>query len=184
MRTADLFGRPGAGFDSSRQCCDLTAERLRALVHYEPTTGQFTRIKALHGNAVGPLKGYVDSVGYQILKVDYKNRKAHRLAWLYVHGEWPTGVIDHINGDRLDNRIANLRDTTATVNAQNVVAPLRTNRLGLRGVSFNATRCKYVASIMANKVRRFLGAFESAEEASAAYQAAKRELHVGGRDVR
>lgn len=158
----------------------LTAERLRSLMHYDPETGAFERIKPLQGNAAGPLNGYVDVFGYVILKVDYKNRKAHRLAWLYVHGEWPLGVIDHINGVKTDNRIANLRDATYAINSQNVLASPKNNRLGLRGVT-SRHGGKYAASIMAQGVRHHLGLFTTPEAAASAYLAAKKRLHSVGR---
>lgn len=96
-----------------RTCCDgLTQARLKELLRYDCETGEFTRIKARQGFAVGPVKGFLDRDGYRRTKVDYKVYLQHRLAWFYEYGEWPAGVIDHINRDRTDNRIANMRDVS------------------------------------------------------------------------
>lgn len=94
-----------------------------------------------------------------------------------ARGHWPTYQIDHINGDRSDNRLANLRDVSATVNAQNQRKAYANNRAGLLGAHRAGKR--YVARIRMPQARIFLGGFASAEEAHAAYVAAKRLLHEG-----
>jgi hypothetical protein len=92
---------------------NLTAERLRELVDYDPETGKFTwtrnrAYKALGGTAAG----YLNTNGYARITIDSVSHAAHRLAWLHVYGEWPKASIDHINRNRQDNRIANLREAT------------------------------------------------------------------------
>ena len=91
----------------------LTQSDLKRHFHYDPETGVFTRLsrKGSHGS--------YDKYGYLILKINKRQYKAHRAAWLYVYGEWPTDNIDHLNRNRKDNRIANLRDVPQSVNCKN-----------------------------------------------------------------
>src|SRR5205823_1285596 len=90
---------------------DITAARVLDLLDYNHETGAFTwRPKPA---------GHKHQSGYVHLRIDGQAVSAHHLAWLIAYGSWPLGVIDHINGDRSDNRIENLRDTTSKVNAQN-----------------------------------------------------------------
>jgi hypothetical protein len=103
---------------------------------------------------------------------------AHRLAWLYCFGEWPVGQIDHIDGDPLNNRLGNLRDVSDKTNKENIKAAKRHNELGILGVR---RRCnKFVAQITHNYKNRYIGIYDTAEEAHQAYLAAKRVLHASG----
>lgn len=98
---------------ASRDFAELDPKSLRATFHYSPENGTFTR------RSTGKVAGCKASHGYLVIRFGEKLRYAHRLAWLYVHGVWPTNVIDHINGDKTDNRLANLRDVTTAANAKN-----------------------------------------------------------------
>ena len=120
----------------------------------------------------------MNSNGYAVIKVDSVTYKAHRLAWLCVHGEWPAGQIDHINGSRTDNRIANLRDVPHLINAQNRRRANRNNSTGLLGVSHGKAG-GYVATICVGSKTEYLGVFSSAEEAHQMYLLAKRQKHLG-----
>jgi hypothetical protein len=102
--------------------------------------------------------------------------RAHRLAWLYVHGEWPRKLIDHIDGDGLNNRIANLRLASAAENIINRVAQSN-NASGIKGVSWHKASQKYQAVIHKDRRQIYLGLFATAEEASAAYTRASFEQH-------
>jgi hypothetical protein len=159
---------------------DLTAERLRQLVHYDTATGAFTRaIRSGQKVRVGDSAGHNTCRGYLAFSVDSHPFLAHRLAWLYVHGEWPAGQIDHINGVKTDNRLANLRVVTPMMNMQNWRKPPKRNKSGLLGVSSDKHGKKWRAQISANGKRVNLGVFDTPEEAHQAYLMAKRELHAG-----
>lgn len=102
---------------------------------------------------------------------------AHRLAWLSFYGAWPVGQIDHINGNKIDNRMANLRDVPASINRQNQHNPMRGNSIGILGVRRNGM--KFETSICVEGKGVWLGTFESAEEAQSEYFKAKRIYHPG-----
>ena len=156
---------------------DLTAARLRELLHYDPDTGVFTwRVHRGIKRVAGLPAGTINSRGYAQLKISpYGSIQGHRAAWLYAHGDWPSRHIDHINGNKADNRLVNLRDVTHSENQQNQRTAHRNNRVGLLGVS--VSRGRYAATIQIDGANRHLGRFETAEEAHAAYIEAKRGLH-------
>lgn len=157
----------------------ISAERLRELLHYEPSTGVFTRLMTSGGRKAGTVaQGNLSDQGYWMISVCSKQYRAHRLAWLYVHGVWPE-QIDHINGVKSDNRIANLRCVSRSVNLQNQRRAQSSNRTGLLGVSLRQGENKWQAQIMVNGKRYTLGRFTTPELAYAAYLKAKRELHEG-----
>jgi hypothetical protein len=159
---------------------DLTAQRLRELLDYNPDTGTFTwrvdrHVRAKAGDQAG---GLDISLGYWKIGIDGKGYRGHRLAWLHVHGEWPKWQIDHINGVRSDNRIVNLRDVPPLLNKQNRVGPSKAAS-GFRGVS-KMTGCRgWRAEIKVKYKGIHLGIFDTPEEAHAAYLDAKRKLHDG-----
>jgi hypothetical protein len=154
---------------------ELSASRLRELLHYEPATGVFTRRidrAGGGGGKVGEVAGYINaSIGYVYICVDRRDYLAHRLAWLHVHGRWPVDQIDHINGVRSDNRLANLREAT---NQQNNVNRHRPRHLP-RGVTAYGER--FIAQIKVGPRNRYLGIFATADEAHAAYMTVANEVH-------
>ena len=158
----------------------LTAKQLRAVLDYEPETGMFiwrARKKGAHLNSWAGLRaGAKRDLGYIVIRIDYRLYRAHRLAWLYVHGRWPKGEIDHINGDPSDNRIANLR--IATSSNQKMNSRLRTdNTSGIRGVYFEKRRSYWYFEIRANGYRHVSRKFTTAEEARAARIKFEHHLH-------
>ena len=158
----------------------LSQETLKSELHYDPATGLFTRARAASTfRKVGEVAGGADRNGHIRISIGNRLYSAHRLAWLYVYGIHPSGAIDHINGNRSDNRIANLRDVTLSVNQQNQRAAQKHNSTGLLGVTFNKARGRFQAQIGLGKDRRYLGLFDTAEAAHAAYVTAKRALHEG-----
>jgi hypothetical protein len=100
---------------------ELTQERLKELLHYDPETGIFTNLTQRGGHAKkGAVAGTKNSIGYVCIRIDYDQYRAHRLAWLYVYGEFPEKFIDHMNEIRDDNRIINLRLATHQENLHNI----------------------------------------------------------------
>lgn len=149
----------------------VTRGRLVEALTYDPATGQFC------WRSRGKPAGCINTDGYRRITLDYVAYPAHRLAWLYEHGDWPTSEVDHINGDRADNRIANLRLVTRRGNSHNIQpGRQRPNHSGYPGVSFHAPG-KWKAKIMSAGRSHYLGLYPTPAEASAAYVAAKRRLH-------
>jgi hypothetical protein len=153
----------------------LTQERLKELLHYDAETGIFTW---LSGKMKGKRGGTFDTGRYRQIAIDKKLHTEHRLAWLYVYGEFPKNHIDHIDGCRANNSIANLRDVTKSVNMQNLKRARSDSKSGFLGVVQNGN--KWVASIRTNGKLKHLGYFSTPEAASAAYISAKKIFHVDG----
>lgn len=154
------------------------AERVRELLEYSPETGEF-RHKASRGGVLsGSVAGCLYANGYRKITIDGRGYLAHRVAWLYVHGEWPATGIDHANGDKDDNRLCNLRMASQSQNMQNILEAPHLSRSGLFGAAWDKARNKWQASIRVDGKRRYLGRFETAEDASAAYLSAKEKLHT------
>lgn len=156
----------------------ITQKRLRELLSYDPDTGVFQWLFSRGTARAGAVAGSADSYGYLQTKIDRRCYLNHRLAWLYVHGEWPTRQIDHINGKRTDNRLANLRIVSASVNQQNHRVARVDNKCGLLGVSSSGKRWQARISHPGGK-DAYLGLFDTPELAHAAYLEAKRRLHPG-----
>ncbi len=160
---------------------ELTQKQLKDAVDYDPLTGIFTRrTRTAHCMSIGDVAGCPNGRGYLKFGVNGKSYYAHRLAWLFVYGQFPHGIIDHIDGNRANNRIDNLRDVSRTVNNQNQRrAQSRNKSSGLLGVSFNNRNKNYVARICANGQQNHLGVFTDKNDAHQAYLTAKRHLHIG-----
>ena len=153
---------------------ELTQARLKEVLEYSSDTGYFTWLVTRGPKApAGTRAGTPHARGYVALMVDQRLYLAHRLAWLYVTGAWPVHTIDHINGARDDNRLANLRDVTIQTNLHNQSTPYKSNKTGLRGVSFEPRSNKWYARIRVNTKSVMLGYFPTPQEAHAAYASAK-----------
>ncbi len=160
----------------------LGADELRALLAYDGSTGVFTwRIcHKRRPNQAGTIAGCSDPRGYRQIRIGKKLYWAHRLAWLYMTGAWPTGEVDHINGDKSNNAFSNLRDGTKSQNMQNLRGPMCSNKTsGLLGAHWSHHLGKWKSSITVNGQSKYLGLFPSAEDAHAAYLKAKRISHKG-----
>ncbi|WP_258129197.1 HNH endonuclease [Achromobacter anxifer] len=157
---------------------DLTAEKVRELLDYDPSTGLLYWRKTRTGTALaGTLAGSPHPDGYVQIKIKDKPYLAHRLAWLITTGKWPTELIDHRDGDRTNNRLINLRDVSPSVNQENRRSAPVNNKTGFLGVSRKGKR--WEAKIRANGKKISLGRFDTPEAAHAAYVSAKRVLHRG-----
>jgi hypothetical protein len=156
----------------------LTSEVLRGLLNYDPLTGIFTHAKPRQRVIAGAVAGNLGKSGYVKLKVAGVDIRAHQAAWLYCYGAYPENSIDHINGDRSDNRIANLRDVTCRQNLENARVPRPSNKTGFLGVC-KTINGKFLACISVGGNNKSLGVFKSAEGAHSAYLFAKRRLHEG-----
>jgi hypothetical protein len=157
---------------------ELTAQRLRELLHYDPETGLFTRLVVTCNKVkIGDVAGSLHYSGCLNIRVEGKIYQAHRLAWLYMTGAWPTSDIDHMNGRRADNRFCNLRDVERVVNNENQRSAKRSNKTGLLGA--NPWQGRFMSQIQVRGKKIYLGMFDTAEEAHAAYLKAKRIHHEG-----
>lgn len=142
----------------------LTAERLRDRLNYDPATGVFTWRKPLRRRNVGDAAGGPTEKGYVRIGIDGRMYMAHRLAWLHVHGSWPSGQLDHRNTIRSDNSIGNLRLATSAQNSAN--RSETHNSTGFKGVK--RKRGKFEATFR----KTYIGTFGTAEEAHRAYASA------------
>lgn len=154
---------------------NLDFTRLRELLTYDPTTGIFTWRIGRRGRSTkaGARAGRSHVKGYEWIGIDGKRIMSHRIAWCYTYGYWPPHQIDHINGDRADNRLLNLRLATAAENLQNKRIPQGTNPyLGVR-----SARGRWQAYICVDRKFIHLGMFSTPEEARDAYVRAKQIHH-------
>lgn len=157
---------------------DIKAKRLRDCLDYNPDTGLFTwLVTNSNRSKAGTVAGYISkSDNYRYIRIDGMRFNSARLVWLYCHGRWPIGEVDHKNCVRSDDRIDNLREATRGQNESNK-KPKRNNTSGCKGVSWHSTRLRWQAEIQANGKKRFLGYFRDKESAVIAYQGAVGEYH-------
>lgn len=157
---------------------NITHEKLISLLCYDADSGALRWIRSSRNVKAGALAGTVKAKdGYRYICLGGRSYLMHRVIWLYIHGRWPVGVIDHINGNKLDNRIDNLRDVSQSMNCQNRVSPRAGSASGLLGVC--RFRDKWAASIKINGKSKQIGVFSDPLQAHAAYLEYKRINHPG-----
>lgn len=157
----------------------LTHCELKKLLWYDQSTGRFrTRVDLGTRHPPWSLIGSRKNRQYEVVGLLGRQYRTHRLAWFYVHGVWPTGVVDHRDRDPHNNRIENLRDVPRVVNNQNQKPAGRRSRSKLLGVRPTPTG-RFAAKIVANGVVHCLGTFDNPEAAHEVYLSAKKKLHEG-----
>lgn len=159
---------------------DLTAARLREIVSFDPDTGKFVYLTRTAARVrAGDDAGWLNRTsGYRQISIDCRQYQAHRLAWLWMTGEWPGVEVDHRNGNRSDNCWSNLRLATHQGNAENRRRARRGSTSGLLGVRLVRSG-RWNARICVNGRPMHLGTHDTPEAAHAAYVSAKRRLHAG-----
>lgn len=156
----------------------VTQGRLKELLYYDPQTGVFTwRVDRSRLAKSGCVAGSINSCGYRNIWIDRKQYKASRLAWLYVHGAFPSGFIDHIDRVRANDRISNIRVASRSENGQNLTVK-KNNKSGFVGVNWHKGTSKWTAQIMINGKKIYLGVFNTPEEAATARARAKAVYHT------
>lgn len=161
-----------------------TLAELKDRFNYDPATGIFTWRNPISKKCrAGEVVGSINKNGYLRLTFNGKRFPLHRMAWLYVYGSIPNGMVDHINGIKTDNRISNLRIANKSQNAQNMRKARADNKCGYLGVFRNQNSAKnpWYAQIQIDGKSRHIGCYPTPEAAHLAYIAKKRELHPFGR---
>ena len=153
---------------------ELTQERLHKLLRYNRKTGEF-RWRRNSNQRAGQIAGCRVRSECCVIRIDGRHYQAHQLAWFYVKGEWGRPIIDHRDGDPLNNRLSNLRISTHSDSAANR-RRMRSNRSGFKGVVFCPRTGKWRAMITKDRRRFCLGRYATAEEAHEVYATKAREL--------
>jgi hypothetical protein len=154
----------------------ISEQYLKEILNYNPETGVWTWLVDREPNKMkGQAAGTIESWGYRRISIDCRHYRAHRLAWLYMTGQWPKNEIDHINGVPDDNRWCNLREATRLQNEFNK-GKRQDNSCGHRGVYWKKRDKKWVAQTNIDGKRKWLGGFDTKEDASCVYEEAIKEI--------
>ena len=153
----------------------LTQDYLKQVLSYDQDTGMFRHLRTSGNGRLNAPAGFYHN-GYVLIGIDRIEYRAHRLAWLYVYGDWPLIQIDHINGIKDDNRMSNLRLATRSQNSRNSKVS-KNNKCGLKGVCFEKYTGRWKAQIYFDGQNRNLGRFNTKESAHAAYIMAALKHH-------
>ena len=156
----------------------ITAEHIRQAIDYNQLTGVLTRKT---GPKAGLPTGTLSKDGYLIVRILGTNVYAHRIAWLHLHGRWPVQFIDHIDGNKTNNCISNLRECSTSQNAQNKKRHSN-NTTGFIGVC--KTKTGFLAQLTVKGKKRFVAYCSTAEEAFEKYTEAKKRLHLFQPEIR
>jgi len=154
----------------------ITQEYLKSILNYNPETGMFTwKLRKAKRNHFGDEAGYLKE-GYRYVEINGKPFALHRLAFLYMNGEMPENLVDHINGVKNDNRWVNLRNATNQQNTINVKLNAN-NKSGVRCVSYFKPMKKWILRCTVNKKRHFIGYFDDLDLARIAYEQFAKKHH-------
>ena len=167
---------------------ELTPQRVRELLDYSPENGVFTwrernacefakqaDCDTWNTRFAGKRAGGIGANGYRCIMIKPRLYTEHRLAWAHVHDTWPAGLLDHVDGNRANNCIANLREVSAVGNGRNARLSAA-NKSGVTGVFWRSDIDRWSAYITDNRVRRYLGTFKEFDEAVAVRKAAEKEI--------
>ena len=155
----------------------LTQDRLKTLLHYNPYSGNFTVLKTSNNSKnIGSIAGRLNRSGYTIIYVDGKRYLAHRLAWLYVTGDFPESMLDHVNCIKNDNRFINIREANHRLNAYNRTAD-KNSISKYKGVTWCKRDKRWVAQININGINKWLGRFDSEIKAFKKYCDVAKKQH-------
>jgi hypothetical protein len=146
---------------------ELTQSSLMKKVHYCPNSGELTRISSYYKSKIGSIAGSTMANGYRYIQIGKKNYRAHRIVWLYVYGHFPTSHIDHINGDRADNRIENLREASNSENMMNQGVSAR-NKSGYLGITWSQIRNRWCVGVKVLGKSKNVGRFLNLDDAISA----------------
>jgi hypothetical protein len=157
---------------------ELTADIVRHLFDFEPDTGFliWKNPPMFCSKKAGERAGNVNSTGYRRVMIEKKFYAEHRLIWLYYHGYWPQGFIDHKDGQKANNAIGNLRECDRSQNAANMKVTARSST-GLKGAYWSKRHNRFVSKIRVRGKYINLGLHKTAEQANAAYMAASQKLN-------
>lgn len=156
----------------------ITQEYLKSILYYNPETGIFIRTVNRSRNAkIGDVAGYKHHSGYKDIIIKGKTYRQHRLAWLYVYGEFPKHEIDHVNGIKDDNRLVNLRECTRSENQQNRKSKNNSSSKYV-GVNWSKNKRQWRSRITINGVQKHIGYFDSEIDAFKAYCKEKLKIHT------
>lgn len=155
----------------------MNQTRLKQLLRYDPDTGRFTWLVTKGRILAGNIAGHKNNHGYWLIRIDRQSYMACRLAWLYMTGNYPALVVDHINGIRDDNRFSNLRLASKSENGMNRRKVNTNNTSGVAGVNWSKDKGKWEARITRNYRKIRLGYFERKEDAVEARRKAERDIY-------
>ncbi|EAA1361122.1 HNH endonuclease [Salmonella enterica] len=159
----------------------MNSADLSKILEYDPSTGVFRWNKSKGTALAGDVAGSVNHHGYREITIDGKKLQANRLAWLFVTGMFPNGVIDHINRVRDDNRFSNLRDISVAENNLNKSIRLD-NKSGTSGVNWDIKREKWRATGQINRKQKHLGYFKNIDDAMEARRIFCRKYHLTSKE--
>lgn len=155
---------------------EIGKDLIDSFLNYDPDGGQFTWKVSSGTVKAGAVAGTVTKNGYLKISICGKSYRAHRLAWIIMNGNSPSDQLDHIDGNRLNNSISNLRECSNLQNGQNKRSKPGSSSKYL-GVHWNSRIMKWQASIKINGVSKYLGVFDDEEDAYSAYKSEKNLIH-------
>lgn len=155
----------------------LNHEELLDILSYDKDTGIFTWTGKRKGTKAGKIAGTISSDNYVQIQISGRLYRSHRLAWFYVYGTWPEGILDHIDRDTLNSSIYNLREVSASENQRNRGVN-KNSTTGVKGVSLNSKTGRYESYIKINGTKKHLGLFNTIEEAQNAQIKAEIEANA------